>query len=67
MNCDFEFVLLDRGMVNSFLKALHRPEPSGYGTLPPEEMNVVWGVFEQNTGITLTKAAGVEHHTVLNG
>lgn len=55
MDCDFEFVLLDTEMVNEFLRALHRPEPSGYGTLPDKSMNVAWGVFERNTGITLTK------------
>ena len=56
MDCNFEYVLLDRKMINEFLRVLHRPEPSGYGTLPPEQMNTAWGVFERNTGITLTKA-----------
>ena len=61
MDYYFEFVLLDRQMVNMFLKQLHRPEPSGYGTLPDDDMNVAWGVHEQNTGITLTKAFEHNH------
>lgn len=51
-----EYVLLDRDMVNALIKALHRPEPSGYGTLPGENMNVAWGVLERNTGITVVRA-----------
>lgn len=55
MKYEFEFVLLDRKTVNALIKTLHRPEPSGYGTVPGENMNVVWGVREKVTGIILTK------------
>jgi hypothetical protein len=57
MDYAFEYVLLDRDMVNALIKALHRPEPSGYGTLPGENMNVAWGVHERHTGITVVKAS----------
>lgn len=57
MDYKCEFVLLDRDMVNALIKALHRPEPSGYGTLPGENMNVAWGVHERHTGITVVKAS----------
>lgn len=56
MEYNFEYVLIDRSMVNEFLRYLHRPEPSGYGTVPGKNMNVTWGIHELKSGITFTKS-----------
>jgi len=32
----FRFKSLDKKLVNEFIITLHRPEPSGYDTLPPD-------------------------------
>lgn len=50
----FKYVLLDRETVDEFIRVLNRPEPSGYGAVPSEEMNVAYGVEEECTGIILT-------------
>ena len=55
MEYRFEYVLLDRKTVNEIIRVLHKPEPSGYGTLPGKNMNVAWGVHECNTDIILIK------------
>lgn len=47
--------MLDRAMINKLLRVLNRPEPSGYGTIPSENMNAAWYVSERSTEITLTK------------
>lgn len=54
MEYKFEYVLLNRETVNEFIRLLHKPEPSGYGALPPNEMNTAYGITETTTGIILT-------------
>lgn len=51
----FEFVLLDRETVDEFIRCLYRSEPNGYDTIPPENMNVAYGVMEKSSGIILTR------------
>lgn len=41
---EFSFVLASRLVIDTIVMALCRPEPSGYGAVPPEEMNVGYGV-----------------------
>lgn len=52
----FECKLMDKILANNFIHYLHRPEPSGYGALPPKSMNLAWGVIEKNTNVFLTKS-----------
>lgn len=54
MEYKFEYVILNRETVNEFIWVLHKPEPSGYGALPPKSMNTAYGVAETSTGIILT-------------
>ena len=51
----FSFLLLERELVDQITKTMYRPEPSGYGTLPGENMNVAYGVIERTSGLTLIK------------
>ena len=41
---EFSFVFANRSDIDTIIMALCRPEPSGYGAVPPEEMNVGYGV-----------------------
>lgn len=51
----FQFTLLDSELIDEFIYALHRPEPSGYGAMPPEGMNTLYGVAEPQFDIVLTQ------------
>lgn len=51
----FEFVLMDRMLIDDLIMHLHKSEPSGYGTFPPKSMNLVYGVQERTSGIFVTQ------------
>ena len=41
---EFSFVPANRSVIDKIIMALCRPEPSGYGAVPPDDMNVGYGV-----------------------
>lgn len=52
---EFRFILLDKKLIDKFVWEIHKPEPSGYGTVPPDSMRTVWGVEEIHSGIIITQ------------
>ncbi len=51
----FAFVLMDRMLAEELIMNLHKSEPSGYGTFPPQSMNLVYGVQESTSGVFVTQ------------
>ncbi len=61
------FILLKEWQVDHMIMGAFKPEPSGYGAMPPEQLNVVYGVADKEERFILTKYREVKSDTFKGG